>query len=82
MYRSLHSRCLEVICKKEWGVQKRHARGVGVLTQEAFENCFSPPLRQALPLAWCDSLAYSIHSFIHYFQAPAMQASFIEAHIS
>ena len=38
MYRSLRSRCLEVICKKEWGVQKRHARGMGVPAQEAFEN--------------------------------------------
>ena len=38
MYSSLCSRLLEVICKKEWGVQKRHARGLGVPAQEAFEN--------------------------------------------
>ena len=64
---------MEVSCEKEWGVQKRHAMGVGVPAQEAFENCFSPPLGQALPLASCDSLAYSFHSCIHFFHTPAMQ---------
>ena len=38
MYSSLCSRLLEVIWKKEWGVQKRHARGLGVPAQDAFEN--------------------------------------------